>query len=99
MSMWYIPVTVIGTLHSILVQDSFNYYGKPVKISELGRSGLQSDLIKSNVQSGCGYLTVVTQLEMEEMVKPCFSCLFVFRFYLFIFRERRRKGEREGEKH
>ena len=26
-------------------------------------------------------------------------CVFFKRFYLFIFRERRKEGEREGEKH
>ena len=34
--------------------------------------------------------------------KVVFNCgffLFVFRFYLFIFREKGREGEREGEKH
>ena len=29
---------------------------------------------------------------------PCF-CLFFKRFYLFVFRERGREGEREGKKH
>ena len=35
-----------------------------------------------------------------ELATPSAPCFFFFkRFYLFIFRERRREGEREGEKH
>ena len=35
----------------------------------------------------------------ETLGELNFECNFLKRFYLFIFRERRREGEREGEKH
>ena len=41
----------------------------------------------------------IIKMGKRSKVKQDVSFFFPLRFYLFIFRERRREGERDGEKH